>query len=82
MPTYDFRCEEHGVEERICSVAARKEQKCSTCDGPMKQLILTAPALDEEGMAWQGMPGAVSKQGDRMEKQHRQADQAHRPAQR
>lgn len=80
MPTYDFRCEEHGDEELICSVAGRKEQVCSTCGGPVKQVILTAPALDYTAMAWQGMPGAVFKQGDRMEKQHRSADQAHRPA--
>ena len=78
MPTYDFRCVEHGTEERICSMSARKEQECSTCGKLMKQVHLSAPRLDETAMAWAGMPGAVEKQSDRMHKQHRDVDQAHR----
>jgi putative FmdB family regulatory protein len=82
MPTYDFKCDEHGYEEIICSVGRRKEQKCSTCGGPVRQVLLSAPRLDQTAMAYAGMPGAIEKQGNYMEKRHRKADQAHRPAQR
>ena len=80
MPTYDFRCKDHGDEERRCLIAERKEQRCSTCGGKMQQILTSAPKLAEEAMAWAGMPGAIMKQGDRMEKQHRSVDQSHRPA--
>ena len=78
MPTYDFRCKEHGVEEIVCGMSQRKEQVCSTCAKPVTQVLLKAPSLDETSMAWAGMPGAIEKQGDRMDKQHRSVDQAHK----
>jgi putative FmdB family regulatory protein len=80
MPTYDFRCDDHGDEEIICSMSQRKEQVCSTCGKPMKQVMLKAPRLDQEAMAWAGMPGAIEKQGNRYTKNHRSVDQAHRSA--
>ena len=81
MPTYDLRCEEHGEEERICSIAERKEQKCSTCGKLMQRVLLSPPALDNTAMAYAGMPGAIEKQGNQLEKRHRSVDQRHRPAQ-
>jgi len=78
MPTYDLLCEKHGDEERNCRIADRKEQKCSTCGEIMKQVLLTPPHLDGTAMASIGMPGAIEKQGNQMEKRHRNVDQAHR----
>lgn len=78
MPTYDFKCEEHGYEERFCKMAESKEQKCSTCGKPVKQVLLKPPMLDTTAMANVGMPGAIEKQGNQMEKRHTSVDQAHR----
>lgn len=82
MPTYDFKCEEHGYQEIHCGMDHRKEQKCSTCGEPVVQVLLKAPALDQTSMALAGMPGAIEVQGDRMEKAHKQVDQAHRMVER
>jgi len=79
MPTYDFQCDEHGYEERICRMAERKEQKCSTCQKLMKQVMLTAPTLDTTAMANCGMPGAIERQGNDYVKRHTAVSQAHRP---
>ena len=79
MPTYDFRCEEHCVEEIICGMGQRKEQVCSTCGEPVKQVMTKAPSLDVTAMANAGMPGAIESQGNRMTTQHKSVSQAHRP---
>lgn len=79
MPTYDFRCDEHGYEERVCGMSQRKEQKCSTCQEIMTQVLLRPPSLDNTAMANCGMPGAIEKQGNEYVKRHQSVSQAHRP---
>ena len=80
MPTYDFRCKQHGEVERICKIAEREEQKCLQCGDLMIQFLSTPPGLDETAMSYLDMPGAVAKHEKRLYKQHRSVDQSHRKA--
>ncbi len=80
MPTYSYRCTEHGDFQRVQRMKDHASAECPDCGTPCKQVILTAPSLDETAMANIGMPGAWEKQGDRIEKRHRAAGQHHRAA--
>lgn len=78
MPTYNYRCTEHGVSEQTHSCAARHEATCPECDKPAKLIHLSAPSLDIEAMARAGMPGAWETVGSRITKRHTSVDQSHR----
>lgn len=56
----------------------RKLACCPTCHHTCRQVILSAPALDNTAMANAGMPGAIEKQGNQMERRHKSVAQAHR----
>jgi len=75
MPTYDYRCQEHGVFELKQRMKDHAEGVCPTCGSVCKQAITTAPRPLIEAMADAGCPGAFLTSGDRMTKRHRQADQ-------
>ena len=75
MPTYDYRCPDHGDFEQQNRIADRAEGICPTCGSTCIKVILTAPVLDTEGMADIGMPSAFEKSGDRMTKRHQKAGQ-------
>jgi len=77
MPTYDYRCAEHGHFELVQRIAEHAKGKCPTCGSECKQVLLTPPVLDTEAMADIGMPGAFDKSGDRMTKRHLSAGQYH-----
>lgn len=75
---YDFRCTKHGVFELKQMLSEHTGRGlCPTCESDCKQVILDAPALDIEGMADAGCPGAFSLSGDRMERRHINAGQDH-----
>ena len=75
---YDFKCTEHGVFEIKQSLSDHTGQyKCPTCGDESKQVVLSAPKLDVEGMADAGCPGAFFTSGDRIEKRHTKAGQDH-----
>jgi len=76
MPMYDYKCEQHGYFEQRKRIADREWDVCPQCALPAKQVLISPPGLDIEGMADLGMPGAFELSGDRMEKRHRTADQA------
>ena len=77
MPTYNYRCTEHGVFETVQRVKDHARADCPTCEVECKQVILTAPTLDTEAMADIGMPGAMEVSGDRLTKRHIEAGQAY-----
>ena len=77
MPLYDYKCEACGdyfVDTN--SISERKTAAC-ICGGTGRQVILSAPAPMIEQMANAGCPGAFHTSGDRMEKRHLAAGQAH-----
>ena len=80
MPTYDYKCKEHGYFEKFQKIADGARADCPTCNDSCPKVIIKAPALGETAMAFNDMPGSIAKQQDRMEKQHRSVDQAYRSA--
>ena len=83
MPTYDYKCEEHGYFEKaqVPMADCRKDQPCPECNKYSKKVILTAPQPMIEAMADAGCPGAFMTSGDRLEKRHRDAGQQHTASQ-
>lgn len=79
MPTYDYKCVDHGYFEKRQSMKDHARADCPTCGSDSKQVLTKPPSLDATAMAYAGMPGAITKQQDRMHKAHRSEDQAHRP---
>jgi len=77
MPLYDYKCTEHGYFELKQSMKDHAKGNCPTCAIECKQVLLSAPSLDIEGMADIGMPGAFNLSGDRMKKRHLKAGQSH-----
>ena len=75
MPTYNYRCDTHDVFETRQRIKDHAAAKCPHCEVLCKQVLLSAPGLDIEGMADIGMPGAFSVSGDRMTKRHNDAGQ-------
>jgi len=75
MPTYDYKCEEHGYFELVQPMIQHAKGVCPTCLADCKQVLKRAPTLDIEGMADAGCPGAFELSGDRMTKRHRSAGQ-------
>ena len=78
MPTYDYKCEEHGYFEQVKKMAESAEGECPTCAAASKKVIRSAPCLDIEAMAKAGMPGAYEVVGDRITKRHKSVSQHHR----
>lgn len=77
---FDYRCPECGVlEDYFVRSSEADNQICPDCGSSMVRLV-AAPKLDIEGMARAGCPGAYETVGDRLTKQHRSVDQAHRKA--
>jgi len=78
MPTYDYRCEEHGYFELQQRMADHAEGECPTCGTVCKQVVKSVAkhGLDLEAMSRVGMPGAYETVGDRITKRHRQAGQS------
>jgi putative FmdB family regulatory protein len=77
MPTYSFKCKEHGSFEKSQKVRdLTGYYPCPKCQVEAKQVILFAPSLDIEGMADAGCPGAFETSGDRMTERHLEADRA------
>ena len=76
MPTYSYRCAEHGVFDKMQKIAKHKWAGCPECFAPSNQIIIHAPMLDTEGMADAGCPSAFFKSGDRMTERHLSADRA------
>lgn len=79
MPTYDYKCEDHGYFQAVNRMADHARAECPTCGETVRQVLRTPPALDNTAMANAGMPGAIEKQGNQMTKRHRSVSQAHRP---
>lgn len=75
MPTYDYRCDEHGDFEQRNSMKDHAKGTCPTCGSESKQVIRSAPRPLIEAMADAGCPGAFMTSGDRMTKRHKQAGQ-------
>lgn len=82
MPTYNYRCDDHGVFELEQRMVNHAEGVCPTCETVCKQVLVSPPGLDLEAMAKAGMPGAYETVGDRITKRHRDAGQAHTPTSR
>ena len=76
MPLYDYKCAEHGVFELQQKMVSHAKAKCPHCGKTSKQVFVSAPGLDIEGMADAGCPGAFWTSGDRMTKRHIEAGQA------
>ena len=81
MPTYEYRCPEHGVFELNQPIQSHKWGVCPKrhCDSikMCKQVLTAPPGLDIESMADVGMPGAMEISGDRLERRHIQAGQTY-----
>jgi len=77
MPTYDYRCTEHGLFDLHQPMSKHASAECPECGIHCKQVITAAPGLDIEAMADVGMPGAFSLSGDRLTKRHRDSGQAY-----
>ena len=75
MPTYSYRCTEHGYFDLRQSMSEHASAECPNCGTPCKQVLTSPPGLDIEAMADIGMPGAFSVSGDRITKRHRDAGQ-------
>lgn len=78
MPTYNYKCGEHGYFELEQRMADHAAGDCPTCGETCKQVMTSAPMLDIESMARAGMPGAWETVGDRIHKRHRSVSQHHR----
>ncbi len=77
MPTYDYRCDEHGYFEKVQRMKDHASGECPECGTPSKQVLTKPPGLDIEAMANIGMPGAFETSGDRLTERHKRAGQAH-----
>lgn len=77
MPTYDYKCKEHGYFEKFQRVSDHARAKCPTCGKSSKQVLVRAPVVDVESLADAGCPGALETSGNRMEKRHKEAGQDH-----
>ncbi len=75
MPTYDYRCTEHGLFDKRQRMSKHKSAECPNCGIHCKQVLVAPPGLDIEAMADVGMPGAFALSGDRITKRHRDAGQ-------
>ena len=75
MPTYDYKCGEHGYFEKQQQMKDHASAKCPQCAIPAPQVMTRAPGLDIEAMADVGMPGAFHTSGDRITKRHKDAGQ-------
>lgn len=75
MPTYDYKCDEHGYFEKQQRMIDHAEAKCPHCAATAPQVMTQPPGLDIEAMADIGMPGAFKVSGDRITKKHRDAGQ-------
>lgn len=75
MPSYDYRCKEHGTFELQQRMKDHARAHCPTCGSDSKQVLTAAPSLDLESMARVGMPGAWETVGDRIHKRHIDAGQ-------
>jgi len=75
MPTYDYKCEQHGYFVCIQAMSEHRWAQCPECHKISQQVVRTPPVLDIEAMARVGMPGAFEKSGDRVTKRHIQAGQ-------
>ena len=75
MPTYDYRCQEHGTFTKVQRIVDHARAECPTCGEAVRQILTSAPSLDLEAMARIGMPGAWETVGDRITKRHKDAGQ-------
>lgn len=75
MPTYSYRCDEHGDFDLLQRMKDHARADCPTCGSGSKQVLTAAPSLDLESMARAGMPGAYETVGDRIHKRHVDAGQ-------
>jgi putative FmdB family regulatory protein len=82
MPTYDYKCKEHGTFEKFQRMVDHARADCPTCGSSSAQILTRPPGLDIEGMSKAGCPSAHETVGDRIEARHRAVDQHHRPASR
>lgn len=79
MPTYDYRCKEHGIFEKVQRMKNHARANCPTCSSDSSQILTRPPGLDIEGMARAGLPSAYETVGDRITKRHTSVPQYHRP---
>lgn len=77
MPTYEYRCTEHGYFTKHQPMKAHASGECPECGTDVKQILTSPPRLDQESMADMGMPGAMEICGDRLEKRHIQSGQSY-----
>lgn len=84
MPTYDYKCMEHGYFELQQRIADHAEGVCPTCKEVCPQVVtkVARHGLDLEAMSRIGMPGAFESVGDRITKRHLNAGQVHSPSKR
>jgi|VirMetMinimDraft_7_1064189.scaffolds.fasta_scaffold280761_2 putative FmdB family regulatory protein len=75
MPTYDYKCKEHGYFEKQQRMVDHASAECPQCGDQSVQVMTRAPGLDIEAMADVGMPGAFHTSGDRITKRHKDAGQ-------
>jgi putative FmdB family regulatory protein len=75
MPTYDYRCDEHGDFEAIQRMKDHARAFCPTCGSDSAQVVKTAPRPLIEKMADAGCPGAFETSGNRIAARHRKAGQ-------
>lgn len=78
MPTYNYKCAEHGTFEKFQRMVDHARADCPTCGSTSTQILLSPPSLDVEGMANSGCPGAFETSARRITRRHRAVDQAHR----
>jgi len=84
MPTYDYRCDQHGDFEQTNRMVDHAKGTCPTCGETCRQVVkaVAKHGLDLEAMSRCGMPGAFETVGDRITKRHRSVPQAHKPVSR
>ena len=75
MPTYSYRCAEHGLFDEVKRMKDRAKGTCPTCQSESKKVLTKAPDLMIEQMADAGCPGAFMTSGDRMHERHTNAGQ-------
>ena len=68
MPTYDYKCKEHGYFELQQRMADDAEGACPTCNEICPQVVkqLAKHGLDLEAMSRIGMPGAYEAGFERL----------------
>lgn len=59
MPTYDYECTDCGKPHQIKHAMTAEKPSCPDCTGALRQVFLTAPAINGAASGFGGLSGDI-----------------------